>query len=71
MLRQYNSQNTKNEKYNSTFSESRYNYKTKILQLENTIGKTQNQELSTEDDLTTSLTESGRMRELQDKVPWL
>ena len=28
----------------------------------------QNQELSTEDDLTTSLTESGRMRELQDKV---
>ena len=31
----------------------------------------QNQELSTEDDLTTSLTESGRMRELQDKVPWL
>merc|ERR1719278_454117 len=30
-----------------------------------------NQELSTEDDLTTSLTESGRMRELQDKVACL
>lgn len=28
----------------------------------------QNQELSTEDDLTASVTESDRMRELQDKV---
>ena len=39
--------------------------------MRNTIKHFQNQELSTEDDLTTSLTESGRMRELQDKVPWL
>jgi len=30
-----------------------------------------NQELSTEDDLTTSINESGRMRELQDKVACL
>ena len=49
-------------------------FRTKIplqLQLQNAMKNFQNQELSTEDDLTTSLTESGRMRELQDKVPWL